>query len=187
LPHNDIVKLVQAVQYLVGAPKGRPGRLERDLAGKPWRDARSDGQVKLLPMDGELYVFAQSLDQVAEERAMRRRQLKGPVGAAESPASDARPPEPGRVDLEGRPGHPADPSSGAVAHRGPHFLAFLADCLQVTLGRRLKALALGLTPRSVFEKFAAVQMIDVRIPTADGGELQPTRYTQPEPELMLLL
>ena len=34
------------------------------------------------------------------------------------------------------------------------------------------ALAPGLTPRSVFEKFAAVQMIDVHIPTTDGRELQ---------------
>ena len=65
------------VQYLVGTPKGRLSRLERDLAGKPWREARTDVQVKLLPMDGELYVFAQSLDRVAKERAMRRRQLKG--------------------------------------------------------------------------------------------------------------
>ena len=67
------------------------------------------------------------------------------------------------------------------------FIAFLAYCLHVTLGRRLKGLAPGLTPRSVFEKFAAVQMIDVLIPTADGRELQLTRYTQPEPELTLLL
>ncbi len=67
------------------------------------------------------------------------------------------------------------------------FIAFLAYCLHVTLGRRLKALAPGLTPRSVFEKFAAVQMIDVLIPTADGRELQLTRYTQPEPDLTLLL
>src|SRR6266496_3342576 len=33
-------------------------------------------QVKLLPQDGELYVFAESKDRVAKERAMRRRQLK---------------------------------------------------------------------------------------------------------------
>ena len=39
----------------------------------------------------------------------------------------------------------------------------------------------------MFEKFAAVQMIDVHIPTADGRELQLTRYTQPEPDLTLLL
>ena len=67
------------------------------------------------------------------------------------------------------------------------FIAFLAYCLHVTLGRRLHALAPGLTPRSVFEKFAAVQMIDVHLPTTDGRELLLTRYTEPEPELKLLL
>ena len=67
------------------------------------------------------------------------------------------------------------------------FIAFLAYCLHVTLGRRLHALAPGLTPRSVLEKFAAVQMIDVHLPTTDGRELLLTRYTEPEPELKLLL
>jgi len=67
------------------------------------------------------------------------------------------------------------------------FIAFLAYCLHVTLGQQLKAHAPGLTPRSVFEKFAAVQMIDVYVPTTDGRELSLTRYTQPEPELKLLL
>src|SRR6201999_3385009 len=67
------------------------------------------------------------------------------------------------------------------------FIAFLAYCLQVTLARRLHALAPGLTPRSVLEKFAAVQMIDVHMPTTDGRELLLTRYTEPEPELDLLL
>ena len=45
----------------------------------------------------------------------------------------------------------------------------------------------ALTPRSVFEKFAAVQMIDVHLPTTDGRELLLTRHTEPEPELRLLL
>jgi hypothetical protein len=67
------------------------------------------------------------------------------------------------------------------------FIAFLAYCLHVTLARRLHALAPGLTPRSVLEKFAAVQMIDVHLPTTDGRELLLTRYTEPEPELNLLL
>jgi transposase len=67
------------------------------------------------------------------------------------------------------------------------FIAFLAYCLHVTLAQQLKALAPGLTPRSVLEKFAAVQMIDVYVPTTDGRELCLTRYTQPEPELKLLL
>ena len=67
------------------------------------------------------------------------------------------------------------------------FIAFLAYCLYVTLGRQLKALAPGLTARSALEKFAAVQMLDVHIPTTDHREVQLTRYTQPEPELKLLL
>jgi hypothetical protein len=61
------------------------------------------------------------------------------------------------------------------------------SCLHVTLGRQLKALAPGLAPRAVLEQFAAVQMIDVFVPTTDGRELSLTRYTQPEPELKLLL
>ena len=67
------------------------------------------------------------------------------------------------------------------------FVSFLAYCLHVTLGQRLHTLAPGLTPRSVLEKFAAVQMIDVHLPTTDGREITLTRITQPEPELRLLL
>jgi hypothetical protein len=58
------------------------------------------------------------------------------------------------------------------------FTSFLAYCLYVTLGRQLKGLAPGLTARSALEKFAAVQMVDVRIPTTDGRELLLTRHTQ---------
>jgi transposase len=67
------------------------------------------------------------------------------------------------------------------------FVAFLAYCLQVTLTRRLKDLAPGLTARSVLEKLAGMQMIDVHLPTTDGREVILTRYTQPEPEQRLLL
>jgi hypothetical protein len=64
------------VQYLVGTPKGRLTRLEKDLLAKPWQQARPGVRVKLLPRDGELYVFADSANRVAKERAMRRRRLK---------------------------------------------------------------------------------------------------------------
>ncbi len=67
------------------------------------------------------------------------------------------------------------------------FIAFLAYCMQITLTRRLHALAPGLTARSALEKFAAVQMIDVYLPTTDGREIVLTRYTHPEPELQLLI
>jgi hypothetical protein len=64
------------VQYLVGTPKGRLSRLEKDLLAKPWQQAREGVQVKFLAVDSELYVFAKSDDHVTKERAMRRRQLK---------------------------------------------------------------------------------------------------------------
>jgi transposase len=67
------------------------------------------------------------------------------------------------------------------------LIAFLAYCLHVTLTERLRALAPGLTTRSALEKFAAMQMIDVHVPTTDGRELVMTRITQPEAELQLLL
>jgi Transposase DDE domain len=64
------------MQYLVGTPKGRRSRLEKDLLAKPWQQAREGVQVKLLAVDSELYVFAESVDRVTKERTMRRRQLK---------------------------------------------------------------------------------------------------------------
>ena len=67
------------------------------------------------------------------------------------------------------------------------FLAFMAYALHVTLRRRLRDLAPGLTPRSVLEKFSSVQMIDVHLPTTDGREIVMSRYTQPDPELQILL
>jgi transposase len=250
------------VQYLVGTPKGRLTRLEKALVAKPWQDARPGVQVKLLPQDGELYVFAQSADRVAKERAIRRRQMKWlwarlrqlagmkltreellmRLGAARKQARTAwrliaievaadsatlsyrldrtklrqarrregryllrtnlTDDDPARLwslylqlvsvegafrnlkgDLAIRPIFHQD-QARIEAHI---FIAFLAYCLHVTLGRRLHALAPGLTPRSAIAKFAAVQMIDLHVPTTDGRELLLTRYTEPDPELALLL
>ena len=250
------------VQYLVGTPKGRLSRLEKDLLAKPWQQARQGVQVKLLAEDNELYIFAESADRVTKERAMRRRQMKWlwrrlreltameisreemlmKLGAARSRAPTAW----RLVDIEmdkessmfiytlnqqklrkvrrreGRyllrtnltENDPAllwqyyiqlvaveqafknlkgDLAIRPVFHQDERrveahiFIAFLAYCLQVTLQRRLHALAPGLTARSALEKFAAVQMIDVHLPTTDGPELRLTRSTQPEPELQLLI
>ena len=67
------------------------------------------------------------------------------------------------------------------------FVAFLAYCLHVSLRARLRILAPGLTPRSMLEKFAAMQMLDVHFPTTDGRELVFCRYTQPEKDHKMLL
>jgi hypothetical protein len=72
----DMRRSDPAVQYLVGTPKGRLSRLEKRLLNEPWKEARAGVAVKLLAEDGELYVFAESVDRVSKERAMRRRQLK---------------------------------------------------------------------------------------------------------------
>jgi transposase len=250
------------VQYLVGTPKGRLSRLEKQLLAKPWQEARAGVQVKLLAEDDELYVYAESVDRVSKERAMRKRQLKWlwkrlrELAAMEIPreemlmklgAARARAPTAWRlVDIEmdkassmfiytlnrqklrrirRREGRyllrtnltENDPAllwqyytqlvaveeafknlTGDLAIRPVFlqeerrieahiFIAFLAYCLQITLQLRLHALAPGLTVRSALEKFAAVQMIDVHLPTTDGRELLLTRHTQPEPELRLLI
>jgi transposase len=266
VPTEEVLAEMRAsdppVQYLVGTPKGRLSRLEKDLIGRPWQQARPGVQVKLLPQDGELYVFAESKDRIAKERAMRRRQLKWlwarlkqlaamklsreellmKLGAARKQARTAwrlmtievvansaelsyrldrnklrqarqregryllrtnlTEDDPAKLwsyylqlvtveeafknlkgDLAIRPIFHQD-EARIEAHV---FIAFLAYCLHVTLARRLHALAPGLTPRAVLEKFAAVQMIDVHVPTTDGRQLVLTRYTEPEPELALLL
>jgi transposase len=64
------------ISYLVGTPKGRLSKLEDDLLERPWQSVRPGVEVKVLPQENELYLFAQSRDRLNKERAMRRRQLK---------------------------------------------------------------------------------------------------------------
>jgi transposase len=250
------------MHYLVGTPKGRLTQLEKELLLRPWQSAREGVQVKLLPHDRETYIFAQSNDRIAKERAMRRLRLRRlsarlkelsamtltskellmKLGAARSQYRAAW----RLFDIETnqttasfsyrlrrdklrrvrrREGRyllrtnltDTDPAQlwnhyiqlvqveeafknlkGDLAIRPIHhqleqrieahiFIAFLAYCLHITLTRQLHAHAPGLTARSALEKFAAVQMIDVHLPTTDGREIVLTRYTQPEPDLKLLL
>ena len=67
------------------------------------------------------------------------------------------------------------------------LVAFLAYSLQVTLKQRLLIHAPGLTPAAVLEKLAAIQIIDVHLPTSDGRCLILPRYTQPEPGVKMVL
>jgi len=67
------------------------------------------------------------------------------------------------------------------------LIAFLAYCLQVTLKRHVLAHAPGLTPATVLEKLATIQLIDVCIPTTDGRWLILPRYTQPDTDTKMLL
>jgi transposase len=67
------------------------------------------------------------------------------------------------------------------------FVAFMAYCLHITLRARLRPVAGGLTPRAVLDKFAAMQMLDVKFPTTDGRTLILSRYTEPDTDHKLLL
>ena len=58
------------VQYLVGTPKGRLSRLEKQLLTKPLAEkARAGVQVKLLAEDDELYEYAESVDRALARNA----------------------------------------------------------------------------------------------------------------------
>jgi transposase len=80
VPTEEVLAEMRAadppVHYLVGTPKGRLSKLESALLALPWSGVRPGVDVKLLPQDPELYVFAQSHDRVHKERAMRTLQLK---------------------------------------------------------------------------------------------------------------
>lgn len=67
------------------------------------------------------------------------------------------------------------------------FVTFLSYCLHVTLRKKLQALAPGLTPRAILDKFATIEMVDVRFPTTDGRQVIFRRYTKPEPDQPMLL
>src|SRR5258708_22746160 len=80
IPTEEVLAEMRAsdppIYYLVGTPKGRLSKLEAELLERPWQSVRSGVEVKVLPQENELYVFAQSRDRLNKERAMRRRQLK---------------------------------------------------------------------------------------------------------------
>jgi transposase len=270
IPTEEVLEEMRASQkpisYLVGTPKARLGKLESQLLELPWQEVRPGLEVKLLPQENEVYVFAQSRDRVAKERSMRRRQLKAlwkrlqelrqmklkskdlllKLGEARGKWRAAW--RLVKIDLPESGGHElaslsfrldrrklrearrregryllrsnlcqSDPAQlwqfyiqltqveeafknlkGDLAVRpifhqlerrieAHIFVSFLAYCLHVHLRTLLRALAPGLTPRALLEKFAALQMLDVHFPTTDERELIFRRYTQPEKDHKMLL
>ena len=57
----------------------------------------------------------------------------------------------------------------------------------MTLKNLARPQAPSLTPRAILEKFAAMQMVDIHVPTADGRHLLLARHTQPNQDHELLL
>lgn len=67
------------------------------------------------------------------------------------------------------------------------LVAFLGYALMATLRMKLKPAASGLTPQAVLQSLAAIQMVDVEVPTTDGRTLLLRRHTEPETEQRMLL
>jgi transposase len=266
IPTEEVLEQMRAsdppIHYLVGTPKGRLTKLEKDFLDKPWKQVRQGVEVKLLAQQEELYVLARSAGREGKERSMRRRQLKKlwarlkvlqgqklkrdqlliKLGGAkqQSPSAwrlvDIQLPNKNQAfeytlnkkKLRATRKHEGryllrtnqkgqDPEQlwkqyiqltqveeafknlkGDLAIRPIHhqkearieahiFIAFIAYCLHVSLGHRLKQHAPGLTPRAVLEKLATLQMLDVHLPTTDGREIVMSRHTEPEPEHQMIL
>jgi hypothetical protein len=67
------------------------------------------------------------------------------------------------------------------------LVAFLGYALWVTLKHLLQRKDSGLSPAQALALLSTLQSADIVLPTTDGRELLLTRYTQPEPELRLLI
>jgi transposase len=253
--------------YLVGTPRGRVAKYEKQWLELPWHKVRESVEVKLFSQDGELYVLAKSEGRQAKEIAIRRKklarllwklramrrscpkrdQLLMRVGAAKTEAGRAfgyvkiQLPEARQTvtretftfqvdkaklrEAQLRDGHyllrtnlvaedPAvlwdrymqlvqveaafkclksDLGIRPIYHQLEHrveahiLIAFLAYCLTATLKHRLQMHAPGLSPRAVLEKLAAIQALDVWLPTTDGRHLVMPRYTEPDADAALLL
>jgi transposase len=269
IPTEEVLAEMRAanVSYLVGTPKGRLTRLERQFLELPWEKVRDQVEVKLLQQDGELLVLARSKDRTAKERAMRKRKLKTlwkrlyelkqqaltrdalqrKIGAAQKDAGRVAalvmislPDGAGSAEVKEfsfsldrkkfrkwirREGHyllrsnieqdkapqlwqmyiqltnvesafrtlKGDLAIRPIFHQldsrieAHIFVAFLAYCLHVTLNQRARAVAAGLTPRSILEQMKQLQMVDLVAPTADGRWLYMSRFTQPNKAQALLL
>jgi len=258
----------QGTFYLVGTPKGRLNKLEKQLLELPWHQAREQVRVKLLETEGEFYLYVESDDRLNKERSMRRRRLKRllkrleeikqikkqtrdelllRLGEARQLAGrtwflvEKHLPEPKesvtsetfsfhlnrdklrrcrrregryllRSNLTGQAPSQVwekylllthieqvfkelkgDLSVRPIYHQKESrieahiFVSFLSYCLFVTLRNKLRPSANGLTSRSVFETLGQMQMVDVHLPTTDGRTILLQRYTDPSPEVLLLL
>ena len=271
IPTEAVLQEMRAAErqmfYLVGTPKARVTKYEKQWLNLPWQKVRDSVEVKLFSQDSEMYVLAKSEGRQQKEIAIRRKklarllrklrrmrkslpkrdQLLLRIGAAKTEAGRAfgfvKIRVPGKdeevtretftfhtdkvklKEAQLRDGHyllrtnmvaenptvlwdrymqltqieaafkclKSELGIRPIYHQLEHrveahiLVAFLAYCLSVTLKYRLQAHAPGLTPRAVLDKLAAIQMLDVSLPTTDGRCLTMPRYTEPEPDVALLL
>ena len=73
---QEMREATSPVAYLVGTPRGRLSKLEKEFLARPWAKVKESVEVKLLAREGELYILARSEGRKEKERAIRRRRLK---------------------------------------------------------------------------------------------------------------
>ena len=79
IPTEAVLEEMRAAEremfYLVGTPRSRVNKYEKQWLDLPWRKVRDSVEVKLFSQDGELYVLAKSEGRQAKEIAIRRKKL----------------------------------------------------------------------------------------------------------------
>ena len=79
IPTEAVLEEMRAAEremfYLVGTPRARVAKYEKQWLDLPWWKVRDSVEVKLFSQDGELYVLAKSEGRQAKEIAMRRKRL----------------------------------------------------------------------------------------------------------------
>src|SRR6516165_8878593 len=79
IPTEAVLEEMRAAEremfYLVGTPRGRVNKYEKQWLDLPWRKVRDSVEVKLFSQDGELYVLAKREGRQAKEIAIRRKKL----------------------------------------------------------------------------------------------------------------
>ena len=73
---KEMREATSPVAYLVGTPRRRLGKLEKQFLERPWGQVQESVEVKLLPREGELYILARSEGRRQKEHAIRQRRLK---------------------------------------------------------------------------------------------------------------
>src|SRR5712692_2688668 len=79
IPTEKLLTEIRAARpntfYLVGTPRARVKKYEKQWLDLPWRKVRDAVEVKLFAQDEEVYVLAKSEGRRAKETAMRRKRL----------------------------------------------------------------------------------------------------------------
>ena len=78
IPTEEALEQMRAegASYLVGTPRGRLGKLEKQLFVEPWKKVQDQIEVKLARDGEDLYVLTRSGGRRDKEQSMRRRRLK---------------------------------------------------------------------------------------------------------------